>query len=88
MDEEVKPIVIPSGEYITIEQAAKLAGYSGAGNLRTAAAAGKLQSIPITPRLRLTTKEWLDAYLATVQEERRGWPRGRSRKLPEAEEKS
>jgi hypothetical protein len=78
MDEET-PIVIPAGEYITIEQAARIAGYSAAGNLRSAAAAGRIQSIVITPRLRLTTIDWLNTYLATVQEERRGWERGKKR---------
>jgi hypothetical protein len=78
-EDEVTPIMIPAGEYITLEQAATLAGYSSGGNLRTAAVQGRLRTIVVTNRLRLTTREWLDAYLATVQEERRGWERGKKR---------
>ncbi len=78
-EDEVTPIMIPAGEYITLEQAATLAGYTSGGNLRTAAVQGRLRTIVVTNRLRLTTTEWLDAYLATIKEERRGWPRGQAR---------
>jgi len=85
MDDEVKFIVIPAGEYITIEDAAKLAGYSGAGNLRMAAAQERLRSIKVGPRQRLTTKEWLDEYLSGLAK-KEGWQKGRPRRRPTPEE--
>jgi len=68
-------IVIPGGEYITLEQAARLAGYNSAGNLRTAATAGKLKSIRINDHARITTEEWLHEYLGGL-DTKRGRPRG------------
>lgn len=79
------PTVIASGEYITITQAARLAGYSAPGNLRMAAAQGKLQSIKVGPRQRLTTKEWLEEYLSGLAV-KEGWERGKSRRRPSPQE--
>ncbi len=65
--------------YITLARAAELAGYrNGYGNLRRAAATGKLETRQLG-RMRLTRREWLDAYLATLHEGnyRRGEPRTR-----------
>ncbi len=63
--------------YITLQRAAELAGYRVVGNLRTAAARGQLQTI-LLGNQRLTTQEWLDAYLATLRpgNYKRGLPKG------------
>lgn len=80
MDEEER-IVIPAGEYITIEQAARMAGYRGAGNLKSAAASGRLKTIKVAAHLRITTEEWLGAYLASLDT-----TRGRPRLTPRREQ--
>ena len=65
------------GEYMTLEQAAKLAGYNSSSTLRLAAREGRLRTIRISPRVRLTTREWLEEYLAGVRAGKygRGQPR-------------
>jgi len=77
--EEQEDIAIPDGDYITLIQAAQLAGYSvpkgGSGNLRKAAQDGRLQTIRITSRLRLTTRAWMAAYLASLEHSKGGRPR-------------
>jgi len=85
MDEEEELIVIPAaGEYMTIEQAARRAGYTGAGNLRTAAARGKLRTIRINDHARITTQEWLDEYIASL-DRTRGRPRKQAADHPQEE---
>jgi hypothetical protein len=51
---------------------------SSSSSLKRAAAAGRLQTVRVHGRLRLTRQEWLDAYLATL-DTRRGPPRGQPR---------
>jgi len=53
------------GEYITLARAAEIAGYSGSSNLRHASSAGTLRT-RMVGKIRFTTQEWLDAYLATL----------------------
>ncbi len=64
------------GEYITLARAAEIAGYSGSSNLRHASAAGTLRT-RMVGKIRFTTQEWLDAYLATLHpgNYKRGHPR-------------
>ena len=65
-------------EYITIAQAARLAGYRTPRTLQIAAAAGRLKTTTVGPYSpRLTTRAWLAEYLAGVQQSksRRGRPR-------------
>ena len=65
-------------EFITLQQAAAIAGYSNTATLRAAAAAGRLQSVKPGPHLYMTTRPWLDAYLATLRpgNYKRGLPKG------------
>jgi hypothetical protein len=65
--------------YITLARAAEIAGYrGGAGNLRRAAATGKLKTVKLGRHHRLTTKAWLDEYLNGLSPTA-GWPRGQER---------
>ncbi len=71
------------GEYITLTRAAEIAGYrGGAGNLRRAAAQGKLRTVLIG-RTRLTTQPWLREYMDGLKPTA-GWPRGQERKAQDA----
>ncbi len=54
-------------EYITLQQAAEIAGYKTTSGLRNAALQGRLQTVKPGPRLHMTTRPWLDAYLATLR---------------------
>ena len=49
-------------ELITIAEAARLCGLAP-GTLRQQIAAGRLQVQAVTPRLNMTTRRWLDAYI-------------------------
>jgi len=71
-------------EYITIEEAAQRAGYRDSNNLRTAARAGKLQTVLLGPRARMTTQPWLDEYLANVRPG--NYKRGQQRKERDADQ--
>jgi hypothetical protein len=66
------------GEYITLARAGEIAGYIGYGNLRRAAATEKLKTVQVG-RTRLTTRAWLEEYLATLGKQA-GRPRGQPRK--------
>jgi len=63
-------------DYITIRQAATIAGYSNAGTLHAAARAGRLETAAVGG-VRFTTRAWLDAYLSSVKP--RGIARGGAR---------
>jgi len=54
-------------EYITIQEAARTAGYASATNLHAAARLGRLRTIKPGPRARLTTRPWLDEYLQALR---------------------
>jgi len=64
-------------EYITLQQAAEIAGYKTTSGLRNAALQGRLQTVKPGPRLHMTTRAWLDAYLAQVRpgKYKRGQPK-------------
>ncbi len=53
--------------YITIQEAARVAGYASATNLHAAARLGRLRTIKPGPRARLTTRPWLDEYLQALR---------------------
>lgn len=61
-------------EFITITEAAEIAGYRDASTLHRAALSGKLTTRVFGQRTRLTTRAWLEDYLAGVKQ--RGNPRG------------
>lgn len=69
-------------EFITLKQAAEYAGYRSKSTLKTAAIRGELKTIQPSPNYRLTTRAWLEEYLAGV----RGgaYRRGQSRKGQDA----
>lgn len=60
-------------ELITIAEAARLSGLS-AGTLRNKAGSGRLQVQQVTPRLNMTTRRWLNAYLQGRGQGRMGRP--------------
>ena len=64
-------------EYMTLGQAAKIAGYKSPSTLQKAAREGRLRTIRAGPRVQVTTKAWLDEYLASIHEgmSHRGRPR-------------
>jgi hypothetical protein len=69
-------------EYLTIAQAARIAGYRNPRTLQKAASEGRLRTTTIGPfSPRLTTRAWLEEYLAGVQQSksRRGRPRASAR---------
>ncbi len=65
-------------EFITLNEAAEIAGYRDAATLRVAANKGRLRTVKPGPRLHMTTRPWLDAYLATLRpgNYKRGLPKG------------
>jgi hypothetical protein len=65
-------------EYITLTQAAALAGYNSTSTLQKAAREGRLKTVRVGPRVQVTTRAWLDEYLASLGagKSRRGRPRG------------
>ena len=68
-------------ELLTLAEAARRAGYRSTSTLRSAAIAGTLRTRWVSERVRLTTQEWLDAYLATLRPGRpaKGYHRGQQR---------
>jgi hypothetical protein len=73
--------VTTDADYITLAQAAALAGYASKSSLQTAARRGRLQTRRIGNQL-VTTQAWLEQYLAELRRGRyrRGEPRrGRDR---------
>jgi hypothetical protein len=70
------------GEYMTIAQAARTAGYRNPRTLQKAAAEGRLKTTRVGPFSPLvTTRAWLDEYLAGIQQSKsqRGRPRAPAR---------
>src|SRR5437763_1133174 len=57
-----RPLVTTDGDYITLAQAAELAGYASKSSLQTAARTGRLQTRRIGNQL-VTTRAWLEQYL-------------------------
>jgi hypothetical protein len=73
--------VTTDADYITLAQAAELAGYASKSSLQTAARRGRLQTRRLGNQL-VTTQTWLEQYLAELRRGRyrRGEPRrGRDR---------
>lgn len=65
-------------EYITVAQAARLAGYRDPRTLQRAASAGRLRTTTLPPfPTRVTTRAWLEDYLAGIRQSKshRGRPR-------------
>jgi len=60
-------------ELMTIADAARLGGLA-TSTLRRAAAEGRLQVEAVTPRLNMTTRRWLNAYLHSRGQGRMGRP--------------
>ena len=50
-------------EYITLAEAARIAGHSSTSTLRTAARTGRLRTIRLSAHVQFTTRAWLDEYL-------------------------
>jgi hypothetical protein len=78
MDTEPREDALMAADLITMDEAARLAGYaSNAGNLRRAAGQNKLKTEKLGWQ-RFTTQRWLDEYLATLKHtnaRHRGKPR-------------
>lgn len=68
---------LPDGEQLTLEQAARLAGYASSSTLRLAMRAGRLEVTKLSPRVIYTTAGALRAYLAAQRTwgYKRGVPR-------------
>ncbi len=64
-------------EYISIADAATMAGYKDDTTLHMAARDGKLKTKRFGTRARVTTRAWLEDYLSVVKQ--RGMPRGQPR---------
>jgi hypothetical protein len=65
-------------EYLTIAQVARIAGYRNPRTLQKAASEARLRTTTLGPfSPRLTTRAWLDEYLASLQQSKshRGQPR-------------
>jgi hypothetical protein len=78
MDTEPREDALMAADLITMDEAARLAGYaSNAGNLRRAAGQNKLKTVKKGWQ-RFTTRAWLDEYLATLRHPNTGI-RGRPR---------
>jgi hypothetical protein len=75
--DEQGPSPVVEIEYITLAQAAAIAGYKSTSTLHKAAREGRLKTVLIGPYLHFTTREWLDEYLAGIRasKSRRGQPR-------------
>jgi hypothetical protein len=65
--------------YITLAQAVEIAGYSSKSTLYKAAREGRLKTVRIGPHTVVTTRPWLDEYLASIRSDmsHRGRPRAR-----------
>jgi hypothetical protein len=71
-------------EHITIAQAASLAGYRSPRTLHQAAKQGRLKTTTVPPfNIRVTTRTWLDEYLAGIKQSmsHRGRPRASARSI-------
>ena len=75
--DEQDPSATVETEYITLAQAAAIAGYKSTSTLHKAAREGRLKTVLIGPYLHFTTRQWLDEYLAGIRasKSRRGQPR-------------
>jgi len=64
-------------DYITLAQAVEIAGYSSKSTLYKAARERRLRTVRIGPHTVVTTRAWLDEYLASIHEgmSHRGRPR-------------
>ena len=60
---EISVSTVVESEYLTLEEAARLAGHASASTLRAAARSGRLKTVKFSPRVQLTTREWLNDYL-------------------------
>ncbi len=72
------------GEYITLPEAARRAGYRSGSTLRTAALKGELKTVMVSRNARLTTQAWLDDYLAALRPGNPG--KGYKRGLPKGQD--
>jgi hypothetical protein len=63
-------------EYLTLEEAARLAGHASASTLRGAARSGRLKTVKFSPRVQLTTREWLNDYIESRWVRRDGEDQG------------
>ncbi len=70
------PIVADEEDYITLAEAARRAGYASPSALRMAALRGKLRVRRYSPRIVMTTPQWLNEYLNNLSGE--GRPRSGS----------
>jgi hypothetical protein len=75
--DELGPSLTVETEYITLAQAAEIAGYKSTSTLHKAAREGRLKTALIGPHLHFTTRAWLEEYLASIQQSKshRGRPR-------------
>jgi hypothetical protein len=64
-----------ASELISLPEAADYAGYRSVSTLRTAARAGRLRGLQLSPRVILTTPAWVDAYDQSIWG-KGGRPRG------------
>jgi hypothetical protein len=67
-------------EFITLKQAADLAGYRSTAGLRRAADDKRLKALKVGPRAWLTTEAWVQEYISS----RRPWGKERGRPNDEA----
>jgi hypothetical protein len=77
----VVPLLVDA-EYITLAQAARIAGYRSTTTLHKAVRENRLRTITTGPlNTRVTTREWLNEYLASIRESksRRGRRRAPAR---------
>jgi len=63
-------------EFLSIKEAAALYGFRSTSTLNTAARRGKLRTRDFGPKLRLTTRAWVEEYMAGVKP--RAHPRGQA----------
>jgi len=63
-------------EFLSIKEAAALYGFRSTSTLNTAARRGKLHTRDFGPKLRLTTRAWVEEYMAGVKP--RAHPRGQA----------
>jgi len=76
--ELVRPALVENEtEYITLAEAAQMAGYSSPRTLQAAASSGRLKTRKWGPRATVTTGAWLQEYLDNLKESmsHRGQPR-------------
>ncbi len=66
----------PMGEYLSLPEAARIAGYRNASTLHVAAHRGHLRTETVGHTARVITRRWLDAYLEGVR------TRGTARRQP------